>query len=461
MRILRQHVCAEHADATLLRQWLQLVVLRGRPTIDLRGVRVTASLMELVLASGRSTARLDVRLDGATIVEPLELGDRVSRLIGRAMTVEASIGLNGANVELIDVTGTRMRGSSLRLAGSHCGDVLLDHVDLSSLDLVGGPAGYDRRTQIDGTLSLRGATVDEVDLRGVRVGAVLDVSGLRATRCLLDDTQLRGTVVVTGSRIETITALRSTFGEVVGSSLDVVRWRALPRAAARPGPAASEPLDPRQPRVNDMLDRFFAEEDRDDAAHRGPRWRPELVPAGVPERELHWMTVEEWVGYTERVRADGTVVREGGVMGLQLAPWPSIDDLGRVRFTMEATWEAPVLASALQVVVRELLGPEANPPVLGSVYAVGWDPRSMRRETPLPAGPLFEVVRGLADISAQAQEVAATASLAALVPLMSSTTADGQLPDDTDDSDEPDDGVDNGIGGLGEGDGGPRPYGAR
>jgi len=102
-------------------------------------------------------------------------------------------------------------------------------------------------------------------------------------------------------------------------------------------------------------------------ATTGTPWAPHLLAAHGQGVDPHWVTVEEWVGDTERITADGIAVREGGVLVLRVCAWPRVDENGRLRLVGEA-WAVRVRAAAFGVLVRELIGVQARPPRVGSVY---------------------------------------------------------------------------------------------
>jgi hypothetical protein len=144
-------------------------------------------------------------------------------------------------------------------------------------------------------------------------------------------------------------------------------------------------------------------------ATTGTPWAPHLLAAHGQGVDPHWMTVEEWVGDTERITADGIAVREGGVLVLRVCAWPRVDENGRLRLVGEA-WAVRVRAAAFQILVRELIGVQARPPSVGSVYLAGWS-RTEDTDTPLDTAELFAAVsHRLVDITTEAWQTIRTLS---------------------------------------------------
>src|SRR6185436_16976747 len=97
----------------------------------------------------------------------------------------------------------------------------------------------------------------------------------------------------------------------------------------------------------------------------------------------------------------------GGVLVLRVCAWPRVDDGGRLRLVGEA-WAVKVLAAAFEVLVRELIGVEAQPPRVGSVYLAGWS-RTEDTDTPLDTAELLEAVsHRLVDITTEAWQTVQT-----------------------------------------------------
>ena len=144
-------------------------------------------------------------------------------------------------------------------------------------------------------------------------------------------------------------------------------------------------------------------------ATTGEPWAPHLLAAHGQGVDPHWLTVEEWVGDTERITADGMAVGEGGVLVLRVCAWPRVDDEGRLRLVRDA-WAVRVQAAAFQILVRELIGVEAPPPRVGSVYLAGWS-RTYVPDSPLDTAELVQAVSGrLVDITTEAWQTVETLS---------------------------------------------------
>ena len=150
-----------------------------------------------------------------------------------------------------------------------------------------------------------------------------------------------------------------------------------------------------------------------------PVWREDLRGS---DRDIRWLTVEEWVGYVERPGPEGDPVRSGGVMGLAIAAWPRVDRDGRVRFPGpddDGGEELAVDADDFMRFVAERIGAgDAQPPVPGAVFAASlrrW-PMPLSPPAPLDAAAMADLFGSLRDITADAQEMARTAFLSSLAP---------------------------------------------
>ncbi len=370
-------------------------ITRDAP-IDLRGVTLDDSLLHRVLRAlptdGHDRSRWNaLRLDGATIEpgSPLDLA-------GHEFTEYTS--WRGVRV----LRPLILRNARLTLADFR--DATFDeHVDAEAATFAGGPRFDDARfragctlddARFDGGFDLRRASGTEVLLANATVNGDADVSLARLGTLDLGGGRMSGDLIIDGAHIERVVLTGTAIDGVVRAARAQVRhWEPAFRSIAGGAIAAMSAATL--------------------SARAAGMWRADLLGTSSPA-EHRWVTVEEWVGHTEAVDRAGY---RSGVIGLQVAPWPAVDDTGKPMFDDAAVRIVAVDADALADVLAELLDDQFTPLHVGDVYALQWSGTLPTAESAMDGEGLRALgVTRAADITTHARDAAKAAFWSVLVP---------------------------------------------
>lgn len=371
--------------------------IAGDAEIDLRGLsldhELLAEILRAVPTDEQNRPRWQaLRLDGAVIGPgpPLDLA-------GHEFT--GSVSWRDALVRRPVI----LRGARLEFADFRAAD-FAEPVDAEGAIFAGCPRFDDARFRaalkltaawFDGGFDLRRISAPEVGLVNATVNGhadaslatigTLDVGGARISADLImDDTRI-DRVALTATAVD---------GTIRAARADVGRWEPAFGAVAE---GTAETLGA-EPGVH--------------LQEVGP-WRDDLL-AGAPPEQYHWVALEEWVGH--RAAADGTGY-QGGVIGLQIDRWPTIDAGGKPRFDSDAGRSLAVQADALAELLAALLGEAFTPLRVGDVYALRLTGDLPGDETPLGIAELRQLEPVSAfDITKEARDAAKAAFWSVLVP---------------------------------------------
>ncbi|MGH3518761.1 MAG: pentapeptide repeat-containing protein [Haloechinothrix sp.] len=407
IRLPGRFLCLAHADERS--RAVALGRITGNAEVDLRGLSLDNGLLTRVL---RALPRDEqdrplwntLKLDGATIEPgpPLDLA-------GHEFTTRTSWRCAWFLRPVI------LRNAQLTRADFRDAD-FDEHLDAEGVTFVGCPRFDDTRFHggvtfddawFDSGFDMRRASASEVLLANATVHTVADVSLTRFGTLDLSGGRVFGDLIADGAHIARVVLTGTEIDGVVrDAGAAVSTWEPTFTAAADiEGPALT-------------------------ASGVGVRevglWRAELLGDARPQ-DYRWVTIEEWVGHSEL--ADGEVGYHGGIIGLQIAPWPGVDATGKPLFDESAIQIVAVQADALTAALRDLLGDAFTPLHVGDVYAMRWE-----REPTQPGsgGPLDEAaLRALGivhatDTTGQAREAAKAAFWSVHVPTLDAES-DAQL----------------------------------
>lgn len=433
IRLAGDHRCLRHASAADRAHWFDGVA-HGRP-VDLRGVELDDVLLDGVLAAvprdGEGGRRwLHARLDAVRV--PFTDPSRVLDLSGahfvgglslRSATIDRLLVLTSATIDDADFREARFaRGcdlSAARISGS------------ARFDEVTGSVVARNATFI-GRADFRRARLDRLDVTGATFGGSLDRSLAEIGDFWPDGGGGGGGAPPTVPQrvLESGPATQRLRSDI--PALPVTRVEA-PEDLLR---AWMETID---------AELFGDPPEEETRPAPAPAWRPELAPMPLPDGNVRWVTVEEWVGFTRVRGPDGEHRRDGGVIGLVIDPWPVVDAAGRVAFPAsdaegaefaveldDGGVELVIEAGGLITVIRDQLEERTWWPRIGDVFGIAFrnPPERLTIPQPLGARALREIVLSVRDLTAHAREIGRTAFLATLAPPVIENSAADPAPFD-------------------------------
>lgn len=399
VRLPGRYLCLAHADDRA--RTAALARMRADAPVDLRGMTLDDRLLNLVQRAlptddRRRPVWTGARWDGAIIEAgpALDLAGHefAEGTSWRGIVVRRPVILRGARLTLTDlreaVFEEHIDAEGAEFAGPlRCDDAIFRNG--ITLDGARFDGGFDLRRVAASQVLLAAASVHgPADASLSRIGT-LDLSGSLLTADLvLDDARLER-VVLTGTTVE---------GAIRTSGASVGQW---------------------EPRFADLLPDGPDAPGAAHAVRAAEAWRPDLLGEADPAG-CRWVVVEEWVGHGEVTDGPDGPGYQGGVIGLQLSPWPGMDAAGHPDFDEAAVRMVAVEADAFAEMLRVLLDEAFTPLRVGDVYAMRFEhepPEDPPR--PLTAAGLHELGEVYAiDVTRAARDAAKAAFWSVLVPAL-------------------------------------------